>query len=467
MTAFVSLFGEELASGTETVQTAEVLDGKVVGIYFSAHWCPPCRGFTPKLAEWYTQSYQAKGMEIVFVSSDRGEEAFNDYFAEMPWKALPFADRERKEALSTKFKVQGIPTFVILGTDGSIITKDGRSAVTADPKGEDFPWKPKPFHELIGDAFVGQGKAPLDQSAVEGKVLGLYFSAHWCPPCRGFTPKLAEWYKAVKETLPDFEIVFASSDRDEGSFDEYFAEMPWIALPYADRKRKEALSTLCGVEGIPTLAIIDKDGRIITTNGRGIPEMDPEGKQFPWYPKPIKDLAHEQDGVDDCPSLVVLMDGADQETRDAITAALEPIAKEYQEKAKASGEDEVLFFTGGPAAAGIASRLRSLIKVDVPPKKHEHELKELHVSAGVRQCDHCDASIEGVAYNCAECDFDFCEECNSKAEESPVVPITAVLLDLGDQGGYYMLDDMDVKSEASVRQHLAKYTAKELERKQA
>ena len=91
----------------------------------------------------------------------------------------------------------------------------GRSAVTADPKGEDFPWKPKPFHELIGDAFVGQGKAPLDQSAVEGKVLGLYFSAHWCPPCRGFTPKLAEWYKAVKETLPDFEIVFASSDRDE------------------------------------------------------------------------------------------------------------------------------------------------------------------------------------------------------------------------------------------------------------
>ena len=44
-----------------------------------------------------------------------------------------------------------------------------------------------------------------------------------------------------------------------------------------------------------------------------------------------------------------------------------------------------------------------------------------------------DLCFQGVAYNCAECDFDFCEECNSKAEESPVVPITAVLLDLGDQ----------------------------------
>ena len=31
--------------------------------------------------------------------------------------------------------------------------------------------------------------------AMAGKqALALYFSAHWCPPCRGFTPQLAEWY---------------------------------------------------------------------------------------------------------------------------------------------------------------------------------------------------------------------------------------------------------------------------------
>ena len=68
----------------------------------------------------------------------------------------------------------------------------------------------------------------------------MYFSAHWCPPCRGFTPKLAEWYNNFKK-LPNgdkLEIVFVSSDRDEKTFKEYYAEMPWLALPYADRDKK-------------------------------------------------------------------------------------------------------------------------------------------------------------------------------------------------------------------------------------
>jgi hypothetical protein len=43
-----------------------------------------------------------------------------------------------------------------------------------------------------------------------------------CPPCRGFTPKLAESYTAMQASGKSFEIVFVSSDKDQGTFDEYF-----------------------------------------------------------------------------------------------------------------------------------------------------------------------------------------------------------------------------------------------------
>merc|ERR1712100_287490 len=194
-------------------------------LYFSAHWCPPCRGFTPQLAQWYSTSLKAKGLEVVFVSSDRDEQSFKDYFGEMPWLALPFSDRERKAALSKKFKVNGIPTIVILDAEGKVITKDGRSALSSDPTGEEFPWKPKTFQEIMGGAkLLGEGGKEANAEALQGKTLALYFSAHWCPPCKAFTPKLAETYKKLKQRAQDggrkddFEFVFVSSDRDQSAF---------------------------------------------------------------------------------------------------------------------------------------------------------------------------------------------------------------------------------------------------------
>eukprot|EP00913_Durusdinium_trenchii_P014947 g14021.t1 len=143
------LLGEHLikCGGDEKVSVEEALkDKKAVALYFSAHWCPPCRGFTPKLAEAYTSHLKETGLEVIFVSSDRDDASWKEYCGEMPWLALP---REAKGPVASKFKVRGIPTMIILDpTDGSIITEDGRSAVMKDPTGEKFPWKPPTFKEL-------------------------------------------------------------------------------------------------------------------------------------------------------------------------------------------------------------------------------------------------------------------------------------------------------------------------------
>lgn len=124
--------------------------------------------------------------------------------------------------------------MVILDADGNLINKDGRDAVMKDPEGAKFPWAPptkeekaKMLVEALGQDLVGKAG---------GKTIGLYFSAHWCPPCRGFTPKLAEMYNdGLKDKM---EIIFISSDRYESAFNEYFGEMPWLALPYAKRSEK-------------------------------------------------------------------------------------------------------------------------------------------------------------------------------------------------------------------------------------
>ena len=77
----------------------------------------------------------------------------------------------------------------------------------------------------------------------------------------------------------DFEFIFCSSDRDENAFKEYHSEMPWLALPFANRKGKESLSTRFGVQGIPTLVVIDENGSTITTDARARAGADPMGAE--------------------------------------------------------------------------------------------------------------------------------------------------------------------------------------------
>lgn len=58
-----------------------------IGVFFSGHWCPPSREFTPDLIDAYDHWARQKGFEILFCSSDQTEEEFHDYLGEMPWKA--------------------------------------------------------------------------------------------------------------------------------------------------------------------------------------------------------------------------------------------------------------------------------------------------------------------------------------------------------------------------------------------
>ena len=74
-------------------------------------------------------------------------------------------------------------------------------------------WGGGPFGVFANDGR--EVKVDALAAAGSGAVVGLYFSAHWCPPCRGFTPLLATCYAALKSAGKPFEIVFLSSDKDQ------------------------------------------------------------------------------------------------------------------------------------------------------------------------------------------------------------------------------------------------------------
>jgi len=397
--------------------TSEVLAGKVTLLYFSAHWCPPCRGFTPKLAEYYG-AYKAAGknVECVFVSSDRDQASFDEYYGEMPWTALPYEARSAKDALSKKFKVSGIPSLVILDEDGSTITTDGRAAVSEDPTGEEFPWRPKPLKELLGDEFVGKdGMVPA--SSLEGKTLALYFSAHWCPPCRGFTPKLAELYNTMKASgRDDFEFIFVSSDRDQEAFDEYHAEMPWLALPFENRKAKAALSSMFDVSGIPSLVVVDAEGNTINKSARGPAGSADAAETFPWHPKPMEDISEgvECNGFDinEKAAIVVLSDGMADTA--AVRAELLGVAEDIAAKGKEAEDKEpefICFFAS--SSEGPVGQVRKL----------------------------------------------------TKQPETAGANPTLLILDIPDNGGYYVSPATEVNG-ATVRSFLEAYRAGSLERQQ-
>jgi nucleoredoxin len=93
------------------------------------------------------------------------------------------------------------------------------------------------MEDLVGTKFVTKtGETTLANVLAENKVVGIYFSAHWCPPCRSFTPVLRDFYNEVNANGKKLEIIFGSLDKSEAEFQSYYGEMPWISIPHGDPK---------------------------------------------------------------------------------------------------------------------------------------------------------------------------------------------------------------------------------------
>ncbi|XP_042454479.1 probable nucleoredoxin 1-2 [Zingiber officinale] len=346
------------------------IEGKIVALYFSINASRSCADFTPILAQIYRKLKEiGENFEVVLVSLDDEESSYDEAIQSMPWLAIPFKDKSC-EKLARYFELQTIPTVILIGSDGKTMNVDLTELIEEHgfEAWEGFPFSQEKLYYLSekakakleaqtlesllvsGDLDYAIGKEGLKVPIKElvGKTILLYFSAHWCGPCRAFLPKLIEAYHKIKNADTDFEVIFLSSDRDQDSFDKFFSGMPWLALPFGD-ERKKSLSSRFKIRGIPSLVAIGPTGRTITKEARNF-LMIHGADAYPFTEEKIKQLEH----------------------------GIEEMAKGWPEK----------------------------IKHDL---HEEHELVLTRCST--YGCDGCEEMGNSWSYRCIECNFDLHPKC--------------------------------------------------------
>lgn len=148
--------------------------------------------------------------------------------------------------------------------------KSTATATVAPSPASAQPVAGKLTSEIAGRLVSLKGKnlAPHNREAILGaRYYAIYYSAHWCPPCRGFTPELVKAYSSLKARYPDFEVIFVSSDNDQDAMRNYMSEykMPWPAVRFDQAKSLPALKRY-SERGIPNLVFVSADGEVLSSS---------------------------------------------------------------------------------------------------------------------------------------------------------------------------------------------------------
>lgn len=110
----------------------------------------------------------------------------------------------------------------------------------------------------------------LKLSDFKGKIVLIDFWASWCGPCRKENPNVVRLYK--KYNKQGFTVFSVSLDEDVNAWKSAI-QKDGLIWPYhvSDLKGwKTSLTTIYGFDAIPYTVLINKEGKLIGTNLRGV-----------------------------------------------------------------------------------------------------------------------------------------------------------------------------------------------------
>ncbi|PKL49995.1 MAG: hypothetical protein CVV42_04865 [Candidatus Riflebacteria bacterium HGW-Riflebacteria-2] len=119
--------------------------------------------------------------------------------------------------------------------------------------------------EAFPDGLLDADQQEFPMAEIEGKIIGLYFSASWCRGCAAFSRILVPFHEKNREA---FEVILVGFDNNSADMHAYMKEygMNWAAIPY-DSSARLAMKEKFNVTEIPQMFILTSSGRVLTLDG--------------------------------------------------------------------------------------------------------------------------------------------------------------------------------------------------------
>lgn len=154
---------------------------------------------------------------------------------------------------------------------------------------------------IAGQPMDVQGKKtfdgkPFDWAQYKGKVVLVQFWATWCGPCLREIENIRKNYEAYHDQ--GFDVVAISIDENQKELTKFLKKknLPWPVLHDEEPKAGEAgqpMATYYGVFGIPSLFLVGRDGKVISTDVYGA-QLGQELEKLFGPPKAKKDSSEEK-----------------------------------------------------------------------------------------------------------------------------------------------------------------------------